>query len=143
MEEKKKKKKKYDLKKTRLQQLDYARAEHPVTDFHRFPPFPCFYTPSYTKCLYLTTGSWGKAIRQRLSKEEDSIHKVANNQRRHSIQSTTLQSKTMTEHPAILKISRGLWDCAHIKDINGCKWTCDTLFLTKTQKTLSLTMKTQ
>lgn len=35
---------------------------------------------------------------------------------------------------------RGPWESAHIEDM---KLMCGTLFLTKSQKTLSLTMKTQ
>lgn len=50
--EKKNKKKMYDWKKTRLQRLDYARAEHPATDFIHFHLFHAF-THQATPNVYL------------------------------------------------------------------------------------------
>lgn len=56
-----KKKKKHDWKKTRLQQLDYARAEHPATDFIHFHLFHAF-THQATPNVYL----WPQGVEVKL-----------------------------------------------------------------------------
>lgn len=98
-------------------------------DFIHFHLFHAF-THQATPNVYL----WPRGVEVKLFAKDYPKKRTAFTRlqsKRHSARSPTLQSKTMKEHPAILRI---LGVCAHIEGMNGCKLICDTIFLTKTRK---------
>lgn len=130
--------KKNDWKKTRLQQLDYARAEHPATNFIHFHLFHAF-THQATPNVYL----WPQGVEVKLFAKDYPKKRTA------FTRLQTITEKIQRTEPNNDRTSgyiKNLWgfsDCAHIEGMKGCKLICDTIFLTKTRKTLSLAMKTQ
>lgn len=136
------KKNMYDWKKTRLQLLDYARAEHPATDFIHFHLF-CPFTHQATANVYF----WPQGVEVKLF-TKDYLNKRTSFTRLQMItslpqetQHTELCKSKQWRNILYSKSKRTLGKCSYWG--HECKLMWGMLFLTKTQKTLSLTMKTQ
>ncbi len=131
----------YDWKKTRLQLLDYARAEHPATDFIHFHLF-CPFTHQATANVYF----WPQGVEVKLF-TKDYLNKRTAFTRLQMItslpqetQHTELCKSKQWRNILYSKSKRTLGKCSYWG--HECKLMCGMLFLTKTRKTLSLTMKT-
>lgn len=129
----------YDWKKTRLQRLDYARAEHPATDFIHFHLF-CPFTHQATANVYF----WPKGVEVKLF-TKDYLNKRTAFTRLQMI--TSLPQETQHTElsfanqnnegtSSYIQNQRGPWENAHIEDMNA-NWCVARYFLQKPERHLA------